>query len=99
MPSRPRLDPLPGQRAGRLWEEYQRATPTQFGQAMSTKGQGFATDAVLNTIPLPNLSGGTFTMWDLKADDFTRYAPVRLVGKQIPSCSLFDDSFHNTVSP
>src|SRR6267378_1072025 len=71
MPSRPRLDPLPGQRAGRLWEEYQRATPVQFGQAMSTEGQGFATDAVLNTIPLPNSSGGTFTMWDLKADDFT----------------------------
>jgi len=71
MPSRPRLDPLPGQRAGRLWEEYQRATSVQFGQAMSTEGQGFATDAVLNTIPLPNSSGGTFTMWDLKADDFT----------------------------
>src|SRR6266851_2762250 len=71
MPSRPRLDPLPGQRAGRLWEEYQRATPVQFGQAMSTEGQGFATDAVVNTIPLPNSSGGTFTMWDLKADDFT----------------------------
>jgi len=26
---------------------------------------------VVNTIPLPNPSGGTFTMWDLKADDFT----------------------------
>jgi hypothetical protein len=28
-----------------------------------------------------------------------RYAPLRLVGKQIPSCSLINDSFHNTVSP
>ncbi len=52
-------------------QEYQSATPTQFGQAMSTEGQGFATDAVVNTIPLPNPSGGIFTMWDLKADDFT----------------------------
>jgi len=52
-------------------QEYQSATPVQFGQAMSTEGQGFATDAVVNTIPLPNPSGGTFTMWDLKADDFT----------------------------
>jgi hypothetical protein len=28
-----------------------------------------------------------------------RYAPLRSVGKQIPSCSLINDSFHNTVSP
>jgi hypothetical protein len=52
-------------------QEYQSATPTQFGQAMSTEGEGFALDAVVNTIPLPNASGGTFTMWDLKVDDFT----------------------------
>jgi hypothetical protein len=52
-------------------QEYQSTPPTQFGQAMSTEGEGFALDAVVNTIPLPNSSGGTFTMWDLKADDFT----------------------------
>src|SRR5260370_9999749 len=32
--------------------------PMQFGQGMSTEGQGFATDAVVNTIPLPDSSGG-----------------------------------------
>ena len=52
-------------------QEYQNSTPLQFGQAITTEGQGFATDAVINTIPLPNSSGGIFTMFDLKADDFT----------------------------
>jgi hypothetical protein len=32
--------------------EYQQTDPTTFGQAISTEGNGFATDAVVNTIPL-----------------------------------------------
>jgi len=28
-----------------------------------------------------------------------RYAPLCLVGKQISSCRLFNNSFHTTVSP
>ncbi|MGH9687969.1 MAG: hypothetical protein ACRD5K_12850 [Candidatus Acidiferrales bacterium] len=38
--------------------EYQQASPADFGTAMSTAGEGFATDAVINTIPLPLASGG-----------------------------------------
>ncbi|MGH8399423.1 MAG: hypothetical protein ACRETA_14475, partial [Gammaproteobacteria bacterium] len=50
--------------------EYQQASPTEFGTAMSTDGEGFATDAVINTIPLTLASGGNATMFGLKADDF-----------------------------
>ena len=53
--------------------EYQQVfstNPVQFGQSISTEGDGFAMDTVVNTIPLPVTSGGTATMFDLKADDF-----------------------------
>jgi len=33
--------------------DYQQADPTSFGQALTTDGEGFALDAVVNTIPLP----------------------------------------------
>lgn len=50
--------------------EFQQASPTAFGQAVSTEGQGFAMDAIINDIQLPTPSGGTATMFDLQADDF-----------------------------
>jgi len=53
--------------------EYQQvnsANPTQFGQAVSTIGNGFAMDAIMNTIQLPLSSGGMASMLDLKADNF-----------------------------
>jgi hypothetical protein len=49
--------------------------PTDFGLAVTTAGDGFAMDAVTNTIPLPLLQGtpptpqGSVVMLDLKADD------------------------------
>jgi hypothetical protein len=58
---------------GQAISEYQQVygtNPTQFGQAVSTEGNGFAMDAVVNTIPLPNPSGGTYVMYGLAADDF-----------------------------
>ncbi len=54
--------------------EYQQVystNPTQFGQAVSTEGDGFAMDSVVNTIPLPSPSGGTYMMFGLAADDFS----------------------------
>jgi len=55
--------------------EYQQVystNPTQFGQAVSTDGDGFAMDAIVNTIPLPiNSTGGTATEFGLKAAYFT----------------------------
>jgi hypothetical protein len=50
--------------------EYQQTDPATFGQAISTEGQGFAMDAIINDIQLPNSSGGMFTMFGLAADDF-----------------------------
>jgi hypothetical protein len=60
---------------GQAIAEYQQvysANPTQFGQAVSTAGDGFAMDAIVNTIPLPLTTGGggQATMLDLKADNF-----------------------------
>jgi hypothetical protein len=49
---------------GQAVAEYQQvynSSPTQFGQAVSTAGDGFAMDAIVNTIPLPLASGGTPT--------------------------------------
>ena len=54
--------------------EYQQVfstNPSQFGQSVTTAGDGFAMDTIVNTIQLPITSGGTATMYDLKADDFT----------------------------
>jgi hypothetical protein len=54
--------------------EYQSvytANPAQFGEAVSTEGDGFAMDTIINTIPLPiNAQGGTATEFDLKAAYF-----------------------------
>jgi hypothetical protein len=50
--------------------EFSYPNPTHFGVAVSTDGAGFATDAVINSIQLPTASGGTSTMFDLKAEDF-----------------------------
>jgi hypothetical protein len=63
---------------GQALTEYQQVysqNPTQFGQAVSTSGDGFAMDAIVNTIPLPvavngQATGGGAMMLDLKADDF-----------------------------
>jgi len=55
---------------GHAIAEYSQAPLSQFGQAVSTAGDGFAMDAIVNTIPVPLTSGGTATMFDLKADDF-----------------------------
>src|SRR5882724_11588047 len=45
--------------------------PTQFAQAVTIEGNGFAMDTIVNTISLPTFSSGTATMFDLKADDFS----------------------------
>jgi hypothetical protein len=54
--------------------EYQSvytSNPSQFGEAVSTEGDGFAMDTIVNTIPLPiNTQGGTATEFDLKAAYF-----------------------------
>ena len=52
--------------------EYQQVfgtNPSQFGEAVSTEGDGFAMDTIVNTIPLP-LGQGTATEFGLKAADF-----------------------------
>lgn len=46
-----------------------------FGHAITTEGQGFATDAVVNTIPLTMSQGRVATMYDLKAGDFATAPP------------------------
>ncbi len=61
---------------GQAIAEYQQVfstNPSQFGQAVSTAGDGFAMDAIVNTIPLPlnTGGGGQATMLDLKADNFS----------------------------
>ena len=51
--------------------EYAATPASQFGQAVSTEGDGFAMDTIVNTIPLPiNTQGGTATEFDLKAAYF-----------------------------
>jgi hypothetical protein len=57
---------------GQAITEYQQAIAAgdQFGEAVSTAGEGFATDAIINTISLPLAGGGMATMFGLQADDF-----------------------------
>ncbi|HEY6250629.1 MAG TPA: Ig-like domain-containing protein [Candidatus Angelobacter sp.] len=63
--------------------EFQATPPTQFGSAITTEGNGFALDAVVNTIPVPlPLLGATgsvrtfqATMMDVKAADYATAAP------------------------
>lgn len=65
--------------------DFQQTPATQFGQAVSIDGNGFALDAVVNTIPIPvsvpNGTGGFIaapaTMWDLKAGDFATQQPTQ----------------------
>jgi RHS repeat-associated protein len=64
---------------GQAITEYQQASPSDFGTAVSTDGEGFATDAVINTIQLPlpcstsqpSPCGGSATMFGLSPDYFT----------------------------
>jgi Bacterial Ig-like domain/Metallo-peptidase family M12B Reprolysin-like/IPT/TIG domain len=65
--------------------EYQQTDPSTFGQAISTEGNGFATDTVVNTIPLfaknyqntPPVPDYVATMFDVKAADYvTAPAPA-----------------------
>ena len=55
---------------GQAITEYSQTSLSQFGQAVSTAGDGFAMDAIVNTIPIPLAAGGQATMFDLKADNF-----------------------------
>jgi hypothetical protein len=55
---------------GQAIAEYSQTSAAQFGQAVSTAGDGFAMDAIVNTIPIPLVTGGQATMFDLKADNF-----------------------------
>jgi hypothetical protein len=66
--------------------EYQSVfpvNPSQFGQAITTEGNGFATDTVVNTIPLfaknyqnlPPVPDYTATMNDVKAADYVTGPP------------------------
>jgi len=56
---------------GQAIQEYASTSPSTRGQALSTEGDGFAMDTIVNNIqlPLPN-QGGTATMFDLAVDDF-----------------------------
>ena len=58
---------------GQAIAEYQQTPLGQFGAAVTTAGDGFAMDTIVNTIQLPLTSGGggMATMFDLKADDFS----------------------------
>ena len=56
---------------GQAVAEYSQTSASDFGQAVSTAGDGFAMDAITNTIPIPLATGGQATMFDLKADNFT----------------------------
>jgi hypothetical protein len=47
------------------------SNPAQFGQQITTDGQGFARDAVINTIPLQDSAGRNIMVFGIKADDFT----------------------------
>ena len=47
------------------------SNPTQFGQQITTDGQGFARDAVINTIPLQDSAGRNIMVFGIKADDFS----------------------------
>ncbi|MFZ1010564.1 MAG: Ig-like domain-containing protein [Candidatus Sulfotelmatobacter sp.] len=50
---------------------YQTNNPSGFDEAISTDGEGFAMDTIVNTIPLPiNTQGGTATEFGLKAAYF-----------------------------
>jgi hypothetical protein len=44
--------------------------PVQFGQAITTDGQGFARDAVINTIPVNDSAGRHFMTFGIQAGDF-----------------------------
>ena len=45
--------------------------PVQFGQQITTDGEGFARDAVINTIPIQDSQGRNIMVFGIKADDFT----------------------------
>ncbi len=50
---------------------YQNNNPSGFDESVSTDGEGFAMDTIVNTIPLPiNAQGGTATEFGLKAAYF-----------------------------
>jgi hypothetical protein len=44
--------------------------PVQFGQAITTDGQGFARDAVINTIPVNDSAGRHFMTFGIQAGEF-----------------------------
>ncbi|HEY6349630.1 MAG TPA: Ig-like domain-containing protein [Candidatus Angelobacter sp.] len=44
--------------------------PTEFGQQITTDGEGFARDAVVNTIPIKDANGRNFMVFGLKGGDF-----------------------------
>jgi hypothetical protein len=57
--------------------EYQSvmaSNPSQFGQAVTTEGDGFAMDAVVNTIPV-YANNASAILWDVKAADFPTGPP------------------------
>jgi hypothetical protein len=63
--------------------EYAATPASQFGQAVSTEGDGFAMDTIVNTIPLPiNIQGGTATEFDLKAAYFSTTGSGGAAGTQ-----------------
>lgn len=54
---------------------YENRETVDFGRRITTEGQGFATEAVVNTIPLKTGQGSIVTMYDLEADDFAAVPP------------------------
>lgn len=49
---------------------FNNANPIQFGQQVTTDGEGFANDAVVNSIPVQDSSGRTVFLMGIKAGDF-----------------------------
>lgn len=54
---------------------YENRESVDFGKRITTEGQGFGTEAVVNTISLTTSQGSIATMYDLEADDFATVPP------------------------
>jgi hypothetical protein len=50
--------------------EYKNTDPTTFGVQVTTDGEGFATDAVVNTIPVRDANGRNVTLLGIQANDY-----------------------------
>ena len=58
---------------------YENRDSFDFGRRITTEGQGFGTEAVVNTIPLTTGQGSIATMYDLEAGDLPPRRPIRRI--------------------